>query len=58
MTTNDAKGILENPSRGMPMAEWKMSPPPLPLVSKRSAASAKILGFLFVSFGESNLTIT
>ena len=35
-----AKGILENLSRGMRMAEWKMSPPPLPLhVSKRSVAS-------------------
>ena len=27
MPTNNAKGILENLSRGMRMAEWKMSPP-------------------------------
>ena len=33
---NNAKRILENLSRGMRMAEWKMSPPH---VSKRSAAS-------------------
>ena len=25
--TKNAKGILENLSRGMPMAEWKMSSP-------------------------------
>ena len=36
--TNNAKGILENLSRGMRMAEWKLSP----LVSKRSAASVSV----------------
>ena len=30
MLKNNTKGILENLSKGMRMAEWKMSPLPLP----------------------------
>ena len=43
--TINAKGILENLSRGMRMAEWNMTPlpPPPPHVSQHSAASVKYM---------------
>ena len=39
--TINAKGILENLSRGMRMAEWNMTPPSH--VSQHSAASVKYM---------------
>ena len=34
--TNNTKGILENLSKGMRIAEWKMSPPSPPLLFENS----------------------